>query len=284
MSRLLALLAMLAPTPLFAEPIRVVAVNSVLADFARLIGGEHVAVEMPVPEGVDPATWMPSAAEIAAIQTADLIILNGAGYAAWTQRTSIPRSRTVVTTDGLEGRFITAEDAVTHSHGAAGAHSHGVVRPMTWLDFSLASEQAKAIAAGLEEALSAPVEASGLLASLAELDARASTLGERIEGPLIASHPSYDYFAEAYGIEILSVAWDPGAAPSEEDLAELDAILAEDPATIFLWERAPVEDARVEISERNLSGIVFDTGANDDLSFLERMSRNLDALEAGLGG
>ena len=62
-----------------AGPLNVYVVNYPLKDFAERLGGDHVRVAFPVPADVDPAHWNPDLVDIAAFQTADLILLNGAG-------------------------------------------------------------------------------------------------------------------------------------------------------------------------------------------------------------
>jgi len=65
------------------EKLSVYAVNYPLAYFAERIGGSSVNVVLPVPADIDPAFWEPDASVIAEFQQADLILLNGAGYANW---------------------------------------------------------------------------------------------------------------------------------------------------------------------------------------------------------
>ncbi len=82
------------------DPIRklnVYAVNYPLAYFTKAIGGENDDVVLPVPANVDPALWSPEPETIGEYQRADLILLNGAGYAAWTNRATLPASRLVDT-------------------------------------------------------------------------------------------------------------------------------------------------------------------------------------------
>ena len=67
-------------------PPRVYTVNYPLAYFAERIAGGSVKVVFPVPPDVDPAIWSPDAETIADYQQADLVLLNGAGYAGWLQR------------------------------------------------------------------------------------------------------------------------------------------------------------------------------------------------------
>jgi zinc transport system substrate-binding protein len=65
-------------------------VNYPLQYFVQRIGGELVDVSFPAPRGVDPAEWMPDIDTVAEYQQADVILLNGAGYARWLRRMSLP--------------------------------------------------------------------------------------------------------------------------------------------------------------------------------------------------
>ena len=70
-------------------------VNYPLAYFAERIGNDLVEVHFPAPTGEDPAFWSPDGDTIAAFQEADLILLNGAGYAKWVERAALPSSKVV---------------------------------------------------------------------------------------------------------------------------------------------------------------------------------------------
>ncbi len=72
-------------------------VNYPLKYFAERISGEHADVKFPAPPNVDPANWKPDIQTIAAYQRADLILVNGAGYAKWTKKVSLPQFRLVNT-------------------------------------------------------------------------------------------------------------------------------------------------------------------------------------------
>jgi len=78
--------------------------NYPLKYFAERIGGPHVKVILPVPSGQDPVYWTPTIADITAYQQSDLILLNGAGYAKWVKKVSLPRSKTVDTSRQLKER------------------------------------------------------------------------------------------------------------------------------------------------------------------------------------
>src|SRR6056297_342411 len=169
MVRILLLLAAMLPGLAAAQDRPVVmAVNYPLAWMAERLAGDAAEVVLPVPPGVDPQFWRPGIAEISAIQSADLIVLNGAGFAAWTARVSLPRARSIDTSRGFHDRLI-ATGSVTHSHGADGAHSHEGTAAYVWLDPALAALQARAVAEALTRAL--PGQAAAIAERLGALEA-----------------------------------------------------------------------------------------------------------------
>ena len=99
------------------DRLRIYTVNYPLAYFAERVGGDLVKGALPVPQDVDPAFWNPSAEEVAAFQAADLILLNGATYAKWVPKVTLPRSRLVDTSASFADRYILIEDAATGRHG-----------------------------------------------------------------------------------------------------------------------------------------------------------------------
>ncbi|MGI9248958.1 MAG: metal ABC transporter substrate-binding protein, partial [Woeseiaceae bacterium] len=126
-------------------PAQVYSVNYPLAYFAERIAGDTVNVVFPAPADVDPASWSPTNETVASFQSADLMLLNGAGYADWIQRVSLSQSRLVNTSAALADRLIPVDDDTTHSHGPGGDHSHKDMAFTTWLDVELAIGQARAV-------------------------------------------------------------------------------------------------------------------------------------------
>jgi zinc transport system substrate-binding protein len=269
-----------------AGPLRVYVVNYPLKYFAERIGGDHVKVGFPVPAGVDPAYWNPDLADIAAYQKADLILLNGAGYAKWIAKVSLPRSKMVDTSRKFKNRYITTKEAMTHSHGAAGQHAHEALAFTTWLDLSLASRQAEAVVSAMgrkrpELRDTFQLNYKGLAKDLSALDQDIQAIVSRKPSvPLIVSHPVYDYFTRRYGLNIVSVHWEPDEVPGNEQWSALKAILMRHPAKWMIWEGRPVQASVKRLKALGVDSIVFDPCGNvpDQGDFMTVMRRNVDNL------
>jgi zinc transport system substrate-binding protein len=270
------------------------AVNYPLAYFVRRIGGSAVRVSLPVPAGEDPAFWVPTADDVAVLQSADLIVLNGAGYEPWLATVSLPSTRIIDTTAGVIDQLITIDETVTHQHGPTGEHAHAVTAFTTWLDPTLAMTQADAIrdaliAARPDQASALTANAAALTADLDSLDARVFELTHHLENaPILFSHPIYQYFQRRYGLNGLSVHWEPGETPTVEQWHEFDVLLRQHPASVMLWESEPSPETVTELSSRGITVSIFDPAATPpatppaDVDYLIRQQANADDLEDAL--
>lgn len=256
--------------------------------FAERIAGEHAAVVFPAPADVDPAFWTPDHRTIAAYQQADLILLNGAGYEKWASKVSLPQARVVDTSRGFRDRYILADEKVTHSHGAGGEHEHSNIAFTTWLDLSLAQEQARAIAKALEREV--PNAASTFRRNLAALESELSDLDKRLREignrdpskPLVGSHPVYQYLAKRYALNVRYVHWEPDEIPSAVQWQELKEVLASHPAKAILWEEEPRAEVSAQLQDLGLRSVVFNPCASTPRqgSFLEVIQMNIEHMDA----
>jgi zinc transport system substrate-binding protein len=266
------------------EPVQVptvCAVNYPLAYFAEQIAGAQVKVVFPEIEG-DPAFWKPSADEVALFQAADLVLLNGAGYARWVPAASLSPSRLVDTAAGLEERFMALDGAVTHTHGPGGAHAHGELAFTLWLDPLLARCQAEAVHRALAARWSVGDEGIRQLAGdLDELDAALEAAFSAAAGrPLLGSHPVYQYLAERYSLDLQSVHWEPDAEPDQAMWRELEDILETHKADVMLWEDDPLPAVVRALEARGIKSIVFNPCGNRPAQgdYLQTMQENAAAL------
>jgi zinc transport system substrate-binding protein len=270
-----------------AAPLVLYASNYPLQYFAERIAGPLAEVRFPAAQWPDPAYWEPSAGEVLAMQEADLILLNGASYEQWLKSVTLPPSRLVDTTAGLQERLLRLEESITHSHGPEGDHEHAGTAFTTWLDLSLAAQQARAIETALAALLpgqSAVFRARSdeLVAELLALDAqmRELTAATTEESGVVYSHPVYQYFQRRYGVVGPSVHWEPGETPDAQGWAELDRAAATSEARWMIWEAAPVDETVARLGERGLSSVVIDPCAKRPAEgdFSGVMRRNLEAL------
>ena len=273
------------------RPLSVYVVNYPLQYFAERIGGEDVNISFPAPADVDPAYWSPDPETVAAYQDVDLILLNGAGYAAWTKRASLPRAKLVDTSAPFSERIIALQGSVTHGHGPEGKHSHGGTAFTTWLDPTLASEQAHVIAEAFAGARPARKAAFG--AGLAALESDLRALDDRLakiagslgDKPVLISHPVYQYLERRYGLNVRSLHWEPDTLPDEAMWWELRKLLPTHPARIMLWEAEPLAATRLRLRVLGVQSVVYAPCANAPAEgdWLDVMIQNADRLEANRG-
>ena len=271
------------------EKLSVFVVNYPLAFFAERIGGERVEVSLPVPADQDPALWEPDEDEAARFQAADVIFVNGADYAKWTLRTSLPLSRTVVTTREVEDKYIAVPNIVTHTHGPEGEHSHAGISSETWIDPQLALSQAEVIRDELQKLL--PDSKDELDANFAELKNDLQRLNEDLKAAFAsetlfwtASQPAFQYLGRRYELKLQSMNWDPAEMPSDEQWAEFDKLLGDAQSSFMLWTESPDAKTLDRLKQRGVRVVVFDLAANRQESgdYLSIMQQNLNALKGAV--
>jgi zinc transport system substrate-binding protein len=274
------------------RPQSVYTVNYPLAYFAKRLAPEGVEVVFPAPPDVDPAFWKPTPDAIGLYQGAGLILLNGVGYARWARYATLPESRIVVTATRCRDAFLQTGEAATHQHGPDGEHAHEDIAFTTWLDMRLARCQARRVADALAELTPAQREAimaesATLDDDLAKIDARLRAAGRAWGAqPILASHPVYQYLADAYDMRIESMHLEPDHPLSPEDIQALDALLARHPAKLMLWEAQPLPASEEQLRARGVTSIVFDPAAQPPANgdFLTVMTANAKRLACASGG
>ena len=271
-----------APDERAKVPLRVHTVSYPLAYFAERVGGAAVDVTFPAPTATDPASWSPDAETIAAYQEADLILLNGATYAKWVERVSLRASKLVDTSESFHDDYITIEDAVVHSHGPEGEHSHGQTATATWLDPRQAVTQARAIRDAFLAAR--PEQDAEFEEGLADLEKDLMALDVRMEEalrsdvPLVASHPVYQYLARRYRLDLHAVDFDGDA------WHDLEHLLEDHPAQVMLWKMDPPADTAARLRDMGLEIVIVDPCGNRPASgdYLSVMEENVARLQIAL--
>lgn len=265
---------------------KIAVVNYPLYYFATAIAGNLADIYLPVIDG-DPAYWNPSAEHVSDFQNADLILANGAGYAKWMEKVSLPSSKIVNSSIGFKNQWIELAEGVEHVHGAEGKHAHKGTAFTTWLNFKLATKQAEAIFKALNELI--PNHSDELLknfehlkASLSDLDLRMEAISKELaHRRLIASHPVYQYMEAGYGLNIISEHWEPNEMPTDAQWQDLKDKISRNQDQIMIWEDEPLDEIKSKLDALNVSIVVFNPCGNALATgdFINMMNKNLNQLE-----
>jgi len=268
----------------------ILSVNYPLHYFAQRIGGSQIEAILPLPADGDPAYWKPDEAGISIFQQADIILLNGAGYAKWIDKVSLPTSKMINTSDGIKDSYIEMEEGMTHSHGPEGEHVHRGYAFTTWLNVKFAIEQATAVKTRLIQVLPEQKEYfemnyQELKTDLGIIDQDLTQISQTLENKnIFGSHPVYQYLANGYSLTIRSEHWEPDQLPSAEQWAVFKDKFKAYPGKIMLWEGKPLPEVQKQLETLGITVVVFDPCANKPESgdFLSVMKQNLSNLKAVL--
>jgi len=269
------------------KKLRVYASNYPIYFFAERIGRGQIDLHYPMKSTEDPATWTPEADTVAAMQGADLILLNGATYEKWLMNVSLPDSLLVDTSMGYATRLLPSGETFTHSHGEDGAHNHEGVAWATWMDLSLAIQQAEAIKNAFirrspKQRTFFETRYKELAAALKTLDADfRKTTGVEPRPKPVYSHPVYAYFQNAYNLKGPSLHWEPETPLNHDMLHEIDHLKKEQGINTIVWERPPLQASVDQLAQRGIQSVVVQPLENTPESgdFIAHMQENLKALK-----
>lgn len=185
-------------------PIRVLATTGMVADLVKNAGGSHVVVEQLMGEGVDPHLYKASPGDLAKLDDADAVFYSGlhleGKIAELLQRVAGRKPSVAVASEERLG------DRLIRGDGAA-------PDPHVWMDVSLWSEAAQAVAEALSEfdpphrqEYAANVER--YRAELAQLDQESRQQLSQIPAErrvLVTAHDAFSYFGRAYQVEVRAI-------------------------------------------------------------------------------
>ena len=272
------------------------------ADVAERLGGACATVTTVVASSaVDPHSFEPDTADIAAFSDADLVVVNGAGYDGWAEAAlenldPAPAVVDVAEIAGLEGDAHAEEgDEDEAGHDDEGAH--GGADPHLWYEPDVLPQVAAAVT---EELGALSAESAGYLdeqaAAWAEelqpyLDEVESLRAEAGGRTYAATETVFDRMAAALGLEDATPAGYRRAAgnesePAPGDLTAFEAALADGSVDVLIYNaqtrgsipdqlRAAAEEAGVPVVE------VTESPTDADGSFVAWQLGQLSALASG---
>lgn len=224
--------------------LRVIAVETFLADIAQNVAGDRVKIEALMPPGIDPHAYEPTPGDARRVAESDLVIINGAGFEEFLDKlleNAGSRQQLVEASSGLLSR--TLKPGEPHDED-------NPVDPHYWLDPNLVVKYVENIRDGLTQADPAGAavyrtNAEAYIAKLYALDAKIRQQVSVIppaDRKLVTDHDTFGYFADRYGFEIVGMlvpSYSTADASTAQQLAKLvDQIRATRVKAIFLEQSA----------------------------------------------
>ncbi len=232
-------------SPTESGRIEIVVTTNILGNIVSNAVGDTADVDVVMPLGTDPHDFAPSARQAEAMEQADLLVINGAGFEAGMLDiiANVADSGTTIFTAADHIDLLTLDD-----HDDSGA-----VDPHLWTDPVRVAE----VVTALEAAVAAidGVDATALSASTEtyalELDELVASMDGTLalvpddQRVLVTNHEVFGYFAERFGFEVIGT-----IVPSLSTGAEPSASAIEDLATLIEDEGVPVVFAETTSSSR----------------------------------
>ena len=263
LTALLAMLAIGLPGPARnaqAGPLQVFVSVAPQSYFVNKIGGERVSVSVMAPPGASPASYEPKPRQMRDLSEAVLYFAVGVPFErAWLDRirSANPDMRVVRTQDGIAIRNMKGR----HDHGRGEPHgekhgdphavNRGIPDPHIWLSPPLVILQARNILTALVDADPAHRDAyqanyKAFVAEATDLDIHIQkTLAPATRRRFMVFHPSWGYFADAYGLEQIPAEIE-GKNPKPADLQRLIGLAREnDIRVIFVQPQFSDRSARI---------------------------------------
>ena len=238
----------LSPSP-SAKGLRVLAVETFLADIAQNVAGERLRVEALLPPMADLHSFEPTPGDVARLAESDVLIINGAGleHALMKLVPETGKPLIIEASAGLKSR-VASESELAGEHEEHEHHEHEEHEgdPHFWLDPNHVIRYVENIRDGLSRAdpdgaAVYAANAEAYIRQLQELDRWIAAQVAEIPPErrlLVTDHESFGYFADRYGFRIIGAvvpSFSTGASPSAQYLAQLiEQIKATDVPAIFL--------------------------------------------------
>ncbi|MDX8514597.1 zinc ABC transporter substrate-binding protein AztC [Mesorhizobium captivum] len=288
----------------FAAPLKVVASFTVIADFAKNVGGDRVDITTIVGPDGDAHVYEPSPADAVAMAKADVVLVNGLHFEGFLQRlvdASATKASIVTLTKGVTPIDFKPEFAdADAAEGAGTGGGKTVTDPHAFQSIANAKIYVKNIVDAFCSADSSGCDSykANAAAYTTKLDALEGEVKAAIQSipaekrVVITSHDAFGYFEHEYGLTFLApqgISTD--SEPSAADVAKLVKQVKQDKATAIFIENITNPRLIEQISSE--SGIkVGGTLYSDALSqpdgpastYIDMMHNNITQIKGAILG
>ncbi len=258
-----------------------------ITQFTQAVAGDRAQVTQLLPNSAGPHDYQAKPAEVQAIATADVLVLNGLGLETFLDSlVANAGNPDLVMIDSSEG--IPTLDGVD-DHG--GLHDHDV-DPHIWLDPKRAVAQVETIREGL---IAADPEgeaeyADNAKAYIERLQALDQDIAEKLAPysgqTYISFHDVTGYFADSYSLNAKFLVDVPEENPSPEDVRTVIEAVETESIKVLLSEPQAGDAFAALAKDLDVAVGLFDpmeTGnSTDPEAYLFTMRQNVDSIEAAL--
>ncbi|MBP2029190.1 zinc transport system substrate-binding protein [Methanohalophilus levihalophilus] len=256
-------------------------------EFVEKIGGDRVKTVLMIPPGASPATHEPTPGQLQEISDARMYAIVGSNLPfeeVWLEKLQdINKDMIIVDcSEGIELREMEEHDeeqreSIQHADEEE-MHSHEGTDPHIWTNPLNAQIMVKNIHEALveidpENETYYTENKESYLAELEELDSRIRDSLEGKEGAYImAFHPSWGYFADEYGINMLTIETE-GKEPSAKELSKIvDSAREHEIKVIFVQSQFSTQSAEAIAEEIDGQVIQIDPLAKDYIENLDNVT------------
>lgn len=241
-------------------------------DFTSKVGGDRIDNKMLVPMGAEAHDWEPSPTDIADLEKADVLVINGLGLEQWFESVSASLSNKDLLiidaskdTTPMEGHSHShdehdhehdedehehehddhEEEHDEHEHDEHDDHDHGIYDPHIWSSPVEAKKQMKII---MEELSKADPDNAAYYKEnydkyaleFDKLDEEYRTaVSEFSSTDMVVSHEAYGYLAHEYGLNQVGIeGLVPESEPTPQRMAEIIDLVKEKNVKAIFFEEA----------------------------------------------
>jgi manganese/iron transport system substrate-binding protein len=228
----------LQPVALAADQrLRVVATTNIIGDVVSQVGADQIELTTLMATGIDPHSYVPTPADAATINDADVVFANGAGLEANLADIFESAGGNAVRIYLSQGLELRDADETAASAGDEHGHEAEETDPHVWFDVKNMIHWVDIIEgtlAALDPAHAQVYQENALTysAQLEELDTWVVDQIDTIPAAnrkLVTSHLSFGYLADRYGLEQIGAVYplNPSSEPSARDIAALQDLIRE---------------------------------------------------------
>lgn len=262
----------------------VVATTTQVADLARHVGGDGVAVHQILPPNADPHGYEPRPSDARELERADLVLSSGGEVDEWLSD--------LIEGSGTEAAEVELSKSVRERKGD----------PHWWQDPRNAARAVPAVEAALIKAdpagrMEYERNAGAYIARLRKLDAAVADCIRKLPREarkLVTTHDALGYYADRYGLEVVGAlipSRSSQAQPSSKDVNRLvDQIGEEDVKAIFpesslgsKLEKAVSRESGATVGGKLWADTLGPEGSSGE-TYVKSIAANTRTIVKGLGG